>query len=241
VKKILIPLLFFAATVSANSFTAYLGPHFNYAHLKFDNPDKLNGYLGGISAGVGYEFCDFFTLVDFEGSWSAEYLWGDPGQKSRIEEYFVDGQIGYNFVTCSGCFSIAPYSGFGWDRFSNWQNPNETSLHYRYDTLFVPAGCYLNWMPCPGFQLGLRGEWRFDVHSRLHMDSEQFDNKEAYGARAELPVSFSSSCLYLQIVPFFDYAKYGGVTISHPSGATLSISPTIRWYYGLRAFVGYTF
>lgn len=49
-RKIVSALYFAAAPLSAGTWDAYAGTHFNYAHIHFDTPSALQGYTGGAAA-----------------------------------------------------------------------------------------------------------------------------------------------------------------------------------------------
>ncbi|GEM_PF-1956736 len=246
------PLLFFLTLflpfhLKGGEITSYIGPHFNYSVVQFEQPQKLYGYLGGLQAGLGYQNCYFQTGVAFEGSWDALYFRGDPAQVSSLSEYFVVGRVGPRSLNWC-CLEMNPYVGFGWHRFRNLELPDTINLCYRYDKLYVPVGIELAYPIFCHVRSSLLVEWRPDVYSTLHVDSMQVDNRLCHGFRVEMPFEMSgfqpscSSCCYsLSLAPFFDWAGFGASEDEDPNGVPIDIPETTRWSLGLRFLMNYDF
>ena len=222
----------------------YAGPHFNYTRLEFNNPSHLEGYEAGVTAGLSCWSGWFYGNLEFEGSWDAGPFTGDPCQKSDLTEYMLELKLG-GTVHWSH-YSFQPYTGFGWDRFENVQDPDSAHLRYEYDKLFVPLGFTFIW-EFSYSELGLGFAWRPDVYSRLEVLDIHFDPDWAYAYRVELPYKkfYKSGSIpgyfTLEVIPFFDWNKFGKVEEETCTGAKFEIPRLIRWDLGLRALVGYQF
>lgn len=223
----------------------YAGPHFNYVHMRFDNPDYLDGYAGGLTAGVGYDTRWFFTNLDFEGTWNASSITSENNQRSTISEYFLDWNIGPKIMFYDDRFSLGFYSGFGWDQFNNYQDPNGMNLKYAYDKLFIPLGLNFTMFVNRYFEWGIEAEWRPDVYSRLEIASTHFNNhcQSAFRVQSPFKINFSSCCSggFVTIIPFYDWSEYGAVQERISTGATFKVPALYRWYLGLRVLLGYAF
>lgn len=218
------------------------GPQFNYVRLEFNNPSYLDGYAGGVVSRIGYHCNTFFGNLDFEGTWNASKITGEPCQRSSLSEYFLNLQLGGSFPWCSMCFD--PYIGFGWDRFENTQDPSTANLCYQYDKLFIPVGFYYTWaLCCTTFTLHF--EWRPDVWSRLNLFSIHMSPDWAYAFRAEGVWKRwyqSESCCYtFSWIPFFDWNKFGKVREKNSVGSVLTVPELVRWNLGLKAVIGIQF
>lgn len=215
----------------------YVGPHFNYMRTHFNNPSFVEGYVGGMTAGIQFPISYLHTSIDFEGSWNAGPITGEPCQRSSIREYFLEWKMGIR------CWNFLPYSGFGWDEFVNTQDPNLAALTYRYNKLFVPIGLFVDWnQKC--FHVGLQLEYRHDVHAHLSVVGIGLKPKWGWGARATLPITekfhlWNQKILTLTFVPFFDWNRFGKVVLKNSVGAKLKIPPLIRWDLGTRILFGY--
>jgi len=229
-------ILFIAASpLQARELIPYIGPHLNYTRLKFDQTEDVDGYLGGVTAGLEYYESNFVAGIEFIGSWDTNSLRGDPAQKSSVEAYFLELKAGHQFKMCQDSVVLYPYVGFGWDRFSNKQLPDTGSICYRYDKLFVPVGIYVNYCCGEGLGAGLQFEWRPDVYSKLHLESVKMDNEREDAFRVQTPLRFRLCSTQLLIVPFFDWTRYGSPDDKKSNGASLNIPCLIRWDVGLRA------
>lgn len=240
-KFIRIFLLLLTASLWARSDVSfYAGPHFNYTRLYFDNPSHLHGYMAGVTSGFKQEWCNFFYSVDFEGSWDAGPITGVPCQRSDLSEYFLELKLAGHVHWCQFCF--APYTGFGWDRFENEQDPDTAALKYRYDKLFVPLGFFLNWNGCD-WKSGIQFEFRPDVDKWMKVVGVSLTPNWGYGVRVQLPFEKYYCCrsLILKIIPFFDWNEFGQVRITNSAGASLEIPRLLRWNFGLRTLLGYEF
>jgi hypothetical protein len=234
-------LLLFPVLLSAIDYDVYAGPHFNYTRVQFNNPSSVEGYQAGVSAGVVTYHCGYFASVDFEGTWDAGPVTGRPCQRSCLSEYFLELKIGRGCCLCG--FEIEPYLGVGWDRFQNRQDPGAADLLYRYDKVFIPLGFYVRW-PVYGWCCGLHFEWRPDVWSQLELIGIDLNPSWGHGFRVQLPCQQQIHIcrrLTLELVPFFDWNRFGAVRVRNSSGATLTIPRLWRLNAGLRALVGYTF
>lgn len=239
----------FSCLLASTAFAAtegeiYAGPHFNYVRLEFNNPSDLQGYEVGVTAGASCWSNWFYGNVQFEGSWNAGPFTGDPCQKSELTEYFLELKLGGTLHWDD--FSLQPYTGFGWDRLENLQDPNSARLLYEYDKLFIPIGFTFFWELWEA-ELGLQFEWTPDVYGNLELLGIDLDPDWAYGYRVELPFQkfYKSDSIpgwfTLAVVPFFDWNKFGKIEEATCTGATLEIPRLVRWSLGLRALVGYQF
>lgn len=220
----------------------FLGPHFNYINIDFNNPSDLDGYAGGVSTGFWLDFPCLYTKVTFEGTWNASRIVGDPCQISSIKEYFLELELGKGFCFCNFC--IRPYIGFGWDRFENTQEPDTAHLCYLYDKLFVPVGISISRNVCDSL-FALQFEWRPDVWSRLNFMSIDMDPDWSYGYRIGLiwqrSFQICDRCFFITWKPFFDWNRFGKIIETNSAEAVLEIPSLTRWDLGLRAIIGYKF
>lgn len=245
-KKIWLGLLLLFSPLSATEWNVYVGPHFHYTNLKFNNPENLEGYAGGVTAGIDFSWCYLFSNVEFEGTWNAGPITGCPCERSDLTEYFVEGKLGANFSFCCDQLCFQPYTGFGWDRFENEQDPKTVSLCYRYDKLFVPVGFYLNWIFCNCNSWGLQFEWRPDVSSclkLLHIDLKT-RCEQAFRVQSPIRFNYDDCCrcgFWLEVVPFYDWNKFGQVKEKNEDGVDLPIPSLRRWNVGLRLLFGWEF
>lgn len=239
----LLPIIL-SLSLSLSSFEkgVYVGPHFNYINVEFNNPSDLDGYAGGITTGGWINTCYFFGKINFEGTWNASRIVGDPCQTSSITEYFLNLELGKNFLW--RCFCFHPYTGFGWDRFVNVQEPNTVALKYKYNKLFIPVGFYFRWNRCCD-SFAFQFEFRPDVWSNLDLLSISLDPKWGYAFRAQViykrPIETCYGCFYFSWVPFFDWNRFGKVVETNSSETTLEIPALTRWDLGLRAILEYQF
>jgi len=242
----LVMILLQAISCAAES-EIYIGPHFHYTRVDFNTPTDVEGYMGGVTVGGGYQWCNLFTNVDFEGSWNSGPITGVPCERSSLREYFLEWKAGRDF--CQKCFDkvfvFRPYVGFGWDRFINQQNPQGMGLKYEYDKLFVPVGIYAYWLENSCFKCGVQFEWRPDVYSCLRLSSANFNIEWDQAFRAQLPIEMSwawcCQCFDLKIVPFFDWNRFGRVKDESPNQVMVDIPELTRWNLGLRVLLGYNF
>lgn len=246
-KKILPSLiLFYSATLSASSWDIYAGPHFHYTNLEFNNPTQLKGYMGGVTAGLDFSCGYFFSNAEFEGSWNAGPITGTPCQRSSLTEYFVELKLGGNFSFCCDQLCFQPYTGFGWDRFENTQDPKTAALCYRFDKLFVPVGFYLNWNIYDCNYWGIQFEWRPDVSSCLRLLKIDLKTLCKQAFRIQSPIRFnynccSPCCIWTEVVPFFDWTEFGKVKEKNSDGVPVPIPSLKRWNLGLRLVFGWDF
>ncbi|NGX39435.1 MAG: hypothetical protein KR126chlam1_00764 [Chlamydiae bacterium] len=244
-KKILFALCLFCSPLAAADWDIYVGPHFNYTNLKFNNPNELKGYSAGVTAGLGFCCGYVFSNVEFEGTWDAGPITGTPCQRSCLQEYFVVGRLGANFSFCCDQLCFQPYAGFGWNRFQNEQDPKSAALCFEYNKLFVPVGFYLDWTFCNCNTWGVKFEYRPDVNSCLRLLSSDLDTSCKYAFRVESPIQFADDCcccgFWLGVVPFFDWNKFGKVREKNSDGVPLDIPSLRRWSLGLRLLFGYEF
>lgn len=227
---------------SEHLFEFYAGPHFNYMKIDFFNPSDLQGYAGGVTTGIEYNYSWFRTALGFEGTWNAGPITGEPAQRSDIYEYFTELQLGP--VWKGEKWQFAPYTGFGWDRFNNEVDPKTASLDFRYDKLFVPIGFYLNRV-YPNFTVGFQFAFRPDVYQNLRLLSVDLDPEWGYAFRTQLflkqyfPLSWGR--VSINFVPFFDWNKFGEVNETNSFCATLHIPELLYWKLGLRFLLGFEF
>ncbi len=244
-KKLLLLFAFPMLTLSAHTFNVHAGPFFNYTRIDFDAPKDLEGYMGGVKAGLGYTHKWFYSNADFEGSWNAGPITGKPFQRSEVAEYFAEIQMGPRFCYSQGRGRFIPFIGFGWNRLRYRQEPDMFNLLYEYDKLFIPVGFHLSWAFSPFFTLGSFFEWRPDVYSRLDVLSSNLHNDKENAFRAELPLIVTMNqpcqCFSLSFVPFFDWSKYGEDTVTNSFGASMKIPDLTRWNLGLRLLAKYEF
>ena len=200
----------------------------------------MEGYTAGVTTGIGYHHCSYWANIDFEGSWNAGPITGKPNQYSEIQEYFLEGKIGYDFFFLG--VALEPYTGFGWDRFINRKDPDGVGLKYRYDKLFVPIGFFITGS-LQNFDLEFQFEFRPDVYKHLEELGIGLTPKWGYGFRSQLAIkqyfSLSRGDLSLSWVPFFDWNLFGKVEESNSVGALFVIPRLERWDLGLRLILGY--
>ncbi|MGE3953765.1 MAG: hypothetical protein AB7F31_01020 [Parachlamydiales bacterium] len=246
-RRWLVPALCALATgLSARvEYEIYAGPHFNYTHLKFNNPSDLEGYQGGVTTGLTAQCGRYFSNLNFEGTWNAGRITGVPCQRSSLAEYFVELQVGRGCLFCSSWF--IPYVGFGWDRFENRQDPGQANLLYQYDKLFIPVGFYLMREFC-GWEGALQFEFRPDVYDNLRLVGLNLDPHWGYAFRVQLPFRrdfilpwWKCRHMTFRLVPFFDYNRFGRVRVLNSVEAPLVIPRLERWSAGLRVLVGTIF
>ncbi|MEM7175724.1 MAG: outer membrane beta-barrel protein [Chlamydiota bacterium] len=241
-KLFLFALSLLFATAHAHQTEVYAGPHFNYMRISFNNPSHLEGYAAGITTGIQYVHSYFRGSLDFEGTWNAGPITGEPAQRSSIYEYFLDLNLGPTFSW--NRWQFQPYTGFGWDRFNNKQNPSGSALSFRYDKLFVPVGFYVNWMTTM-FKVGLQFEFRPDVYQNLKLIGIDLDPSWGYAFRTQLLIkqffSFSWGRMFVNVIPFFDWNRFGKIYEENSVGATLDISRLLYWKLGARVLVGVEF
>lgn len=235
-RKIVSALYLTAAPLCAGTWDAYAGTHFNYTQIDFDAPSSLQGYTGGADAGIGCKYGGFFSQIGFEGSWNAGPITGTPCQRSSTTEYFLEWKLGWSISAWRRQLFIDPYTGFGWDRFYNTQDPAGADLAFRYDKLFVPVGLYLYWRFYDCTRLGVQFEYRPDVYAKLDLIGISLDAKGEEAYRVQIPLVLESCChrFNLSFVPFFDWSEYGRVEETNSAGALLAIPELIKWEIGLR-------
>lgn len=233
---------FFWAATAHSSWYMDAGPHFSYTRMNFDNPSHLSGYTGGVTAEIGNHYKYFFSNLEFEGTWNAGPFTGTPCQMSSLTEYFLELKLGGSFSRCKRIY-FDPYTGFGWDRFENEQDPDTAALLYRYDKLFIPVGFYLYGVLDCNMKLGVQFEWRPDVFSRLEIISIHLHNKCENGFKVQLPFEWTNYCQtwFFKVIPFFDWNEFGEVQETNSVGVPLDIPDLVRWYAGLRFLAGYKF
>lgn len=248
-KKILCILLACSPAFPAAKKYIYAGPHFNYINIEFNNPTDLKGYVGGATAGLGICCGWFFSNAEAEGSWTAGPITGTPCQRSEVTEYFAELKVGGVFSFWCSRFCFQPYTGFGWNRFENEQDPKTAALCYRYDKLFIPLGFYFDWIFCNCNFLGLQFEWRPDVDSCLNLLNIDLDTQKEQAFRVQAPLRLNNNyyrgnhCyrFWAEFVPFFDWNKFGKVEEKNSDGVPLPIPSLIRWSLGLRLIFGAEF
>ena len=233
---------FLSTLIHAHQTDIYAGPHFHYTKISFNNPSHLEGYAAGITTGLQYVHSYFRGSLDFEGTWNAGPITGRPAERSSIDEYFLDLNVGPTFLWKNWRFS--PYTGFGWDRFNNKQNPLGSALSFRYDKLFVPVGFYIHWIQAT-FKLGLQFEFRPDVYQDLTLIGIHLDPKWGYAFRTQLLIKqffeFSWGRLFINVIPFFDWNRFGNIHEENSLGVSLDIPRLIAWKLGVRALIGVEF
>lgn len=242
-KKILLLVLAISnlSTASAMEWSASIGPYFAYSGMDDDRKAELHGYVGGVTVAVEGECDCYFSALEFEGTWNAGRYTGNPCERSSITEYFVNWKIGTPF-TCKGiCFK--PYVGFGYDYFCNEKNPDTSRLEHRYKKLFIPVGfTAFHSLGCDS-SLGFQFEIRPDVYVRMKLRSEDLDTENEFAYRVALPFQTSwespccGTCLNVELVPFFDWSRYGRVKEKSPYKAPLDIPELSRWYAGLKLLI----
>lgn len=245
-KKLFFTSLAFSSVLSAATWDFYVGPHFNYTNIEFNNPNELKGYVGGVTAGIAFCCGYFFASGEFEGSWTAGPIAGTPCQRSNITEYFVEGKLGGNFSFCCRRLCFQPYTGFGWNRYENEQDPKTASLCHRWEKIFVPVGFYLTWIFCNCNSWGIQFEWRPDVHSCLELLKIDLDTRNEQAFRVQSPIRFNYNCcrrcgFWVGVVPFFDWSEFGKVKEKNSDGVPLPIPSLKRWNLGLRLLFGWEF
>lgn len=231
-----------AACLGAYQTNIEVGPHFNYTEIHFNRETTIRGHAAGVTAAFTGTHSYFKGQVLFEGTWNAAPLTGDPAERSSIEEYFLTLYLGPTFVWKQWQFD--PYTGFGWDRFDNTQNPSLSSLSFRYDKLFIPVGFHLYWLSMP-FRLGLQFEFRPDVYKDLRLIGLHLDPDWGYAFRSQLILSqiFPQRWgeVFISFIPFFDWNRFGEIYETNSLGVPLTLPRLVYWKLGVRFLVGVTF
>lgn len=245
-RKISLLLLLLAGKQAQASFSVEIGPHFHYTTVEFDTPTDIKGYAAGITAGVTYTWCYLFSRIEFEGTWNAGPITGTPCERSDLQEYFLEGQLGGCFSFCCDQLVFQPYTGFGWDRYENEQEPKTIGLCHRYDKLFVPLGFHLDWIFYNYNRVGIQFEWRPDVTACLTLLGIDLDTECRQAFRVQAPIRFHNDpccpCgFWVEVVPFFDWNAFGKVKERNSDGVRLPIPSLIRWNLGLRLLFGWEF
>ena len=192
-------------------------------------PSDIKGYAAGVTAAIELDWCYLYSRVEFEGTWNAGPITGTPCERSDIQEYFVEGQLGGNFCFCYNSLVFRPYTGFGWDRYENEQDPKTVQLCYRYDKLFVPLGFHFEWIFFHYNSVGFQFEWCPDIYSCLDLLGFSLDVEHKQAFRAQLPIRFNKSdwcrCgFWVGVVPFFDWNQFGKVKEKNSDGVPPSHS-----------------
>jgi len=121
-------LVFFLCCVSAYAIASefnhqfYLGPQHAYQRLKFNNPGKLDGFITGFATGFEFSRKWFVANLAYEGYWSTGLLHGNPCQVSKVREHILPLYLGGRWQPRE-CFSLEGYTGLGFNRFWNHQDP----------------------------------------------------------------------------------------------------------------------
>jgi hypothetical protein len=245
-KSVLIGTCLLTSCLSAASWEAYIGPHFNYTSVEFNTPNEIKGYAGGVTAGIDLCCGCLFSSGLFEGTWNAGPITGTPCQRSDLMELFTELKVGGCFSYCCDTLWFKPYVGFGWDRYENEQDPKRASLCYTYEKLFVPVGFYLTQILCDCTSWGIQFEWRPDVHACLELLGHDLKIRCEHAFRVQSPIRFQSNsccaCLFwAEVVPFFDWSCFGKVKEKNSDGVELPIPALTRWNLGLRLLFGKDF
>jgi len=240
---LLIPLLQLGQGFA--DFSIYAGPHFNYTRLDFDNPTDLEGYMGGLTVyGEARHSC-MYASAEFEGYWNAGPITGVPCERSSLREYYAAWKIGGYFFFPRCNFLLQPYIGGGWNQYLNEQDPRGQSLTYRYEKVCVPIGFIGTYFSDCGLSMGVQFEGRPDVYSHINFSSFEFETDFEYAFRVQLPVEMSFVCCCsifdLQVVPFFDWNRFGEVRDSTALEEVLIAPQLTRWNLGIRAMLGFCF
>jgi len=236
--------LFFPIFLFAGEHTIFVNGHLNYARLFFEDSPKVRGYLAGPQIGYEYQHCRFFTEASFEGYFNAGPLCGRFAQESKVRDYMVKWKIGPTFSFCCERLELSPYIGFGFERFVNMQDPRVCGLTYKYTKLFVPIGFSSYWCLQEQVSIGLQAEVRPDVLSRLRFCSNKIDIDRKYAVRVRAPFMFTLGCqnlFNLNLIPFFDWNKFGEADECTCNGIPLPIPDFTRWYAGFKVEFAFTF
>lgn len=230
----LVFLLIFPLTTTA-TFYLNVGPHHNYTRMKFNNPQKLDGFLTGLTVNTGYKFNGFSIFANYEGYWSAPNLYGNPCQESKVSEQLVFGAFKYRYSF------FALYLGFGYNFFKNTQDPRTADLTYRFKKLILPVGVQFYWDISSHFAMSLQGEARPDVWSRIRVIKKNFNAEKKLAARIQLPFQFKYDNFSFRLIPFFDWNRFGKTTKKLSNCIPFAIPKLTRWDLGLRLLFGYCF
>ncbi|HEB41568.1 MAG TPA: hypothetical protein ENI08_00940, partial [Candidatus Dependentiae bacterium] len=201
---LILTLIFHLASAAAPYLN--VGPHHNYIRMKFNNPQKLDGFLTGLTVNGGYQFNDFSIFANYEGSWTTGKLCGNPCQESRVSEQLIYGAFKYRYDF------FALYLGFGYNVFNNTQDPCTADLTFRFKKLIIPLGVQFYWEASPHFTMSIQGEFRPDVSSRIRVIKNNFDSKKERAFRVQLPLICSRKHFSCQLIPFFDWNRFGRTT-----------------------------
>ncbi len=243
-KRSILLFLFFPAFLFGGEHTIFVNGHLNYARLFFEDSPKVRGYLAGPQIGYEYQHCRFFTDVAFEGYFNAGPLCGRFAQESKVRDYYANWRIGPSFCLCCDKLQLNPYLGFGFERFLNMQDPRVDGLTYKYTKLFVPIGVKGYWCVHEQVTMGLEAEFRPDVFARVRFCSNKIDIDRKYAARLQLPLMLHIGCqetVSLNLIPFFDWNKFGQADECTCNGIPLPIPDLTRWYAGFKVELAFTF
>lgn len=241
----------------------YLGPVYYHRNLHFSpDHDTINNIYGVtgptrtkgnfVGVNVGYEYkgiCNWYGRVD--GVWSTGILKGCP--RNRVNDWFVDGRLGYTFGECSPCgWSFTPYVGIGYfwlDRKFKYVDASA-----RYDSWYVPVGFIAEVELMPDFTIGVDASWLPEFSSRATINSSTFVDvsdggiKSRYGWRVEVPFSYVLPCDWnsfeITIAPFWQQFHYGYVNqvLSTPTLPSRPGLPRTREdFWGAKFLIGYLF
>jgi hypothetical protein len=203
--------------------------------MKFNNPQKLDGFLTGPTINIGYKFNNFSLFANYEGYWSAPNLCGNPCQKSKVSEQLVFGALKY----CYHFFSL--YLGLGYNAFKNRQDPCSADLTYRFKKLIIPIGIQFYWDISSRFAMGIQGEVRPTAWARIRTIKMNFDAEKKVAARIQLPFQLKYDDFSVRLIPFFDWNRFGKTTEKLSNCIPFAIPNLTRWDLGIRLLLGYYF
>lgn len=237
----------------------HVGIKHGYRRMKFDNPSKLDGFMTGLSTGFNFSKKYFIANINYDGYWNTPLLRGNPCQTSKVHEHLVSFSFG-------GCFKkndrymFKALVGLGFDRFLNHQDPNDCpgnqtdGLYYYYNKLFVPVTVCGSWMATDHTTIGLSAQWRPDVFARLKVRIKQNDctpllcctlkNERRHGVHVAAPITHKlhrNDRFYIQITPFFDWNRFGGICACNQNGNPYSIEKLTNIDAGVYCLFGTQF
>lgn len=240
-KRLFSLLCILLGTLSLEGTHFYLGPHFNYTRINFVMPEKIDGYLWGVTAGAVEYFNCFSADVHFEGSWDTNYLRGDPAQKAEIKDYLLEARIGYSWEICPDvCGHVRV--GYGWNRFEYVDQPGSNEALVRYTKHSIPIGFTVESPLSCNSTLGVFFEWRPDVGADFSVASIDLDIKKENAYRLEVPYKFYTQtrcgCMKVTIAPFYDWSRFGQASGTVEGNKPVVVPSLKRWSLGLRMLFG---
>jgi hypothetical protein len=242
------------SSLTANDIHLNVGPLFNFARFKVGDLPKVQGYLTGIHTDFEFVTAHYiYTRLIFDGRWNAGFVCGDQDTKAQIKDYRPQWWLGYQWCSCDAFF-FTPFTGFGFYYLSNELKPDV--IQYRYFNIFVPLGLTFEWSvrPPQDFTMGIRGWYRPDVWTRAKVETasvqickvKKIKLRRSHGVHVEVPMSRSWRCgeyvdLYTNLVPFFDWNRFGNADEANSNGLCLEVPHIDCWYLGLHIDISIRF